>query len=74
MRVLIVAEHDEISLKPSTLNTITAGLALAPDVCVLVAGENPHPVAAHVAKVKGIHTVLSAQSPALRRQLRNNVK
>ncbi len=69
MCVLIVAEHDELSLKPSTLNTISAGLALAPTVYVLVAGENPHPVAAHVAKVKGIHTVLSAQSPALGRQL-----
>jgi electron transfer flavoprotein alpha subunit len=69
MRVLIVAEHDELSLKPSTLNTITAGLALAPSVCALVAGENPHPIATHVAKVRGVRTVLSAQSPALCHQL-----
>lgn len=69
MRVLIVAEHDEKTLKPSTLNTITAGLALAPTVSVLVAGENPQLIAGHVAKVIGVHNVLSAQSPILRHQL-----
>lgn len=69
MRALVVAEHDELSLKPSTLNVITAGLAVASAVSVLVAGENPSAVASHVAKVAGVQTVLTAASPALRHQL-----
>ncbi|MCE3231677.1 MAG: electron transfer flavoprotein subunit beta [Alphaproteobacteria bacterium] len=69
MRVLVVAEHDEHNLKPSTLNTITAGLSLASGVSVLVAGENPNPVAEHTARITGVHQVLSAESPILRHQL-----
>lgn len=69
MRVLIVAEHDEKSLKPSTLSAITAGLALAPAVSVLVAGEKPHLVAGYAAKLAGVQGVLSAESPALRHHL-----
>lgn len=65
MGVLIIAEHDEKELKPATLNTITAGLALAPVVSVFVGGENPYQAAEAAAKVAGVSRVLTAQSPDL---------
>jgi electron transfer flavoprotein alpha subunit len=69
MRILVVAEHDESSLKSSTLNAITAGLALSPTVTVLVAGNNTQDVADAVSKVTGVEQVLLAQSPQLAYQL-----
>jgi len=69
LHVLIVAEHDEVSLKSSTLNTVSAGLALAPFVSILVAGENPSSIATQAARIAGVHTVLTAASPVLRHQL-----
>lgn len=69
MDVLIIAEHDEKELKPATLNTITAGLALAPAVSVFVGGKNPQHVAEILAKVSGVSKVLTAQSPELALQL-----
>lgn len=69
MRVLIIAEHDEKELKPATLNTITAGLALASTVSVFVGGQNSQHVAESIAKVKGVERVLTAESPDLAFQL-----
>jgi electron transfer flavoprotein alpha subunit len=69
MRVLIIAEHDHTSLKPSTLNTITAGLELATTVTVLVAGDKTQPIADAVAKIHGVEKVLHAQSPHLNHHL-----
>ncbi len=69
MRILIIAEHDEKELKPATLNTITAGLALASSVSVFVGGEDTHSVAKSVAQVAGVDRVLTAQAPELRHQV-----
>lgn len=40
MSTLVIAEHDNQSIKPSTLNTVTAAAACGGDVHVLVAGAN----------------------------------
>ena len=40
MTSLVIAEHDNASIKSATLNTVTAALACGGDVHVLVAGEN----------------------------------
>ena len=40
MTSLVIAEHDNASIKASTLNTVTAALAMGGDVHVLVAGHN----------------------------------
>ncbi len=69
MRILIIAEHDEKELKPATLNTITAGLALAPSVSVFVGGENTQPIAEAVAQLTGVDCVLTGQAPELRHQV-----
>ena len=40
MTTLVIAEHDHGTLKPATLNTVTAALACGGDVHVLIAGAN----------------------------------
>src|SRR5574343_583541 len=40
MSVLVIAEHDNASIKGATLNTVTAAAACGGDVHVLVAGHN----------------------------------
>ena len=50
MSSLVIAEHDNASIKPSTLNTVTAALAMGGDVHVLVAGHNAGGAAAAAAQ------------------------
>ena len=45
MAVLVIAEHDNQSLKGATLNTVTAAARLGDDVHILVAGYNCRAVA-----------------------------
>ena len=40
MSILVIAEHDNNSLKGATLNTVTAATSLTGDVAILVAGSN----------------------------------
>ena len=40
MSILVIAEHDNNSLKGATLNTVTAATSLSGDVAILVAGSN----------------------------------
>ncbi|MBC7414565.1 MAG: electron transfer flavoprotein subunit alpha/FixB family protein [Herminiimonas sp.] len=58
MAALVVAEHDNVSLKGSTLNTITAATACGGDVHVLVAGHNCGAAAAAAAGAAGVSKVL----------------
>ncbi|GGF60132.1 electron transfer flavoprotein subunit alpha/FixB family protein [Alteromonas lipolytica] len=69
MSVLVIAEHDNKSLKGATLNTITAATQLSEQVDVLVAGTQCADVAAAVAKVAGVSNVLVFDSPAYEHQL-----
>ena len=39
MSVLVIAEHDNASLKPATLNTVAAAARIDSDIVVLVAGS-----------------------------------
>jgi electron transfer flavoprotein alpha subunit len=63
MASLVVAEHDNASLKDATLHTVTAALKLGPEVHVLVAGSNCRSVADAAAKVAGVAKVLLADAP-----------
>ncbi|MDM0022231.1 electron transfer flavoprotein subunit alpha/FixB family protein [Variovorax saccharolyticus] len=74
MTVLVIAEHDHNTLKPATLNTVTAGIACASgDVHVLVAGANAAEAAMAAAQVPGVARVLVADSPSLAENLAENV-
>ncbi len=74
MTVLVIAEHDHASLKPATLNTVTAAIACASgDVHVLVAGADAAQAAQAAAQVAGVAKVIVADSPALADNLAENV-
>ena len=73
MTALVIAEHDNATLKGATLNTITAALACGGDVHVLVAGHNAQAVAEAAAQVAGVSKVLHAESEALANGLAENV-
>jgi electron transfer flavoprotein alpha subunit len=65
MAVLVIADHDNQSLRDSTHKTVTAALALSGDVDVLVAGSSTAGVAASAAKIAGVRKVLTADSAEL---------
>lgn len=65
MAVLVIADHDNASLKDSTNKTITAALALSGDVDVLVAGKDAKAAADAAAKIAGVRKVLLAESDEL---------
>ena len=65
MTVLVLAEHDNASLKPATLNAIAAAQALGGELHLLVAGANCRPAAEAAAKIKGVAKVLLADDPVL---------
>ena len=60
MTNLVIADHDNQSLKDSTLNTVTAAAALGGDVHILVAGQDCQAVADQAAKISGVAKVLLA--------------
>jgi electron transfer flavoprotein alpha subunit len=62
MTTLVLAEHDNATLKGGTLNTITAALQLGGDVHVLVAGSGCGTVVAEVAAIAGVGKVLVAEA------------
>ncbi|MFC4622928.1 electron transfer flavoprotein subunit alpha/FixB family protein [Comamonas nitrativorans] len=73
MTALVIAEHDNASLKSATLNTVTAAAACGGEVHVLVAGENAAAVAAAAAQIAGVAKVLHADGAALKDGLAENL-
>jgi len=73
LNALVIAEHDNVSLKVATLNTIAAALALCEGVDVLVAGHACQTVAALAAKAAGVRKVYVCEAPSLANALAENV-
>ncbi|PUE11047.1 electron transfer flavoprotein subunit alpha [Limnohabitans sp. T6-5] len=73
MTSLVIAEHDNASIKGATLNTVTAAAACGGDVHVLVAGLNAGAAAAAAAQIAGVAKVIHADSEALAHGLAENV-
>jgi electron transfer flavoprotein alpha subunit len=69
MAVLLIAEHDNASLKDATHKALTAALQMGGDVHVLVAGNKAGAAAAAAAKLSGVKKVLHAESTHLERPL-----
>ncbi len=65
MAVLVIADHDNATLKDNTEKTVTAALKLSSDVDVLVAGKGAKGVADAAAKITGVRKVLLAESDEL---------
>ena len=73
MAILVIAEHDNGSLKPATLNAVTAAAALGGDIHVLVAGSNAQAAASAAAAVLGVAKVLLADAPQYEHRLAETV-
>ena len=73
MTSLVIAEHDNVSIKPATLNTIAAAAQCGGDVHVLVAGFNAGAAAAAAAQISGVAKVIHADEAGLEHGLAENV-
>ena len=73
MTVLVIAEHDNASLKGATLNTVTAAAQCGGEVHVLVAGHNAAAAAEAAAQIQGVAKVLLADGEALAHGLAENL-
>jgi electron transfer flavoprotein alpha subunit len=73
MGILVVAEHDNASLKGATLNTLAAAQAIGGDVDVLVAGSGCGDAANAAAAAAGVNKVLCADNAAYANQLAENM-
>ena len=63
MKILVIAEHDNSTLKGSTNSTIAAAKEISPDISVLVAGHSCSSVSSEVASLDGVSSVMLADSP-----------
>ena len=73
MTALVVAEHDNQSLKGATFNTVTAATQCGGDVHVLVAGSNAGPAAEAASKIAGVSKVIHADGESLAHGLAENI-
>jgi electron transfer flavoprotein alpha subunit len=73
MVALVIAEHDNASIKGSTLNTVTAAAQCGGDVHVLIAGANCGAAAEQAAQIAGVSKVLVADAPYFADGLAENV-
>ena len=73
MTALVIAEHDNASIKGATLNTVSAALACGADVHVLVAGFNASAAAAAAAQIAGVTKVLHAEGQHFAHGLAENM-
>ena len=73
MTALVIADHDNASLKGATLNTVTAAAACGGDVHILIAGHNAAGAAAAAAQVAGVSKVIHADGESLAHGLAENL-
>jgi electron transfer flavoprotein alpha subunit len=74
MPILVIAEHDNTSIKAATLNTVAAASKVGGDIHVLIAGSNAQGAADSAAKIAGVSKVLLADAPQLAEGLAENVE
>src|SRR5580765_5633114 len=73
MTTLVIAEHDNASVKGATLNTVAAALKCGGDVHVLIAGANAGGAAAAAAQIAGVAKVLHADAAYFEHGLAENI-
>jgi electron transfer flavoprotein alpha subunit len=73
MAALVIAEHDNVSLKAATLNTVTAALQCGGEVHVMVAGSGAGGAAQAAAAIAGVSKVLHADGASLAHGLAENL-
>src|SRR5216684_2536445 len=73
MAILVVAEHDNKSVRKATLNAVAAAQKLRSDIHVLIAGHEAAAAAKAAAQIAGVAKVLHADAPQLGEFLAENV-
>ncbi|WP_409525925.1 electron transfer flavoprotein subunit alpha/FixB family protein [Nitrincola sp. MINF-07-Sa-05] len=73
MAILVISEHDNTALKPSTLNTVKAASEIGGEIDLLVVGSGCSAVADNAAKVPGVRKVLVADNAAYDHEIAENV-
>lgn len=73
MKTLVIAEHDNVSLKPATLNAVAAAQVFGGDLDILVAGAQCGDAASIAAAIPGVGKVLCADNAVYGHQLAENV-
>ena len=73
MTALVIAEHNNASLKGATFNTVAAAAQCGGDVHVLIAGHNAGAAAAAAAQIAGVSKVIHADAPGFEHGLAENV-
>jgi electron transfer flavoprotein alpha subunit len=73
VKTLVLAEHDNASVRPATLNTVTAALECGGEVHVLVAGAGSAPAASAAAAIAGVSKVLHAEGELFAHGLAENM-
>ena len=73
MTVLVIAEHDNASIRPATLNTVTAAARVGGEIHVLVAGSEASGAAQAAAAIAGVAKVILADGASLSENLAENV-
>ncbi|MBL8386946.1 MAG: FAD-binding protein [Hydrogenophaga sp.] len=73
MTALVIAEHDNASIKGATLNTVTAAAACGCEVHVLVAGHNAGAAAAQATQIAGVSKVIHADAEGFAHGLAENI-
>lgn len=73
MAILVLAEHDNVSLKLDTAKVVACGQAIGGDIDVLVVGQDCGGVASEAQKLSGVRSVLVADSTSYANHLAENV-
>ena len=73
MTALVIAEHDNATVRGATLNTVTAALQCGGEVHVLIAGSNAAGAAAAAARIAGVSKVLHADAAYFEHGLAENI-
>lgn len=73
MTILVIAEHDQLSLKAATLNTVAAAIQIGGDVHILVAGANCNGAAQQAAGLQGVTKVIQVDTVHYESQTAENL-
>ena len=73
MTALVIAEHDNASIRPATLNTVTAAVQCGGDVHVLVAGQGAQAAAQAASKIAGVSKVIHVEGAQFAHGLAENM-
>ena len=73
MSILVIADHDNQTIRPATLNTVAAAAKIGGDIAVLVAGGGCAAAAQAAAQIAGVKKVLVADAPQYKDELAENL-